>query len=48
MFKGVQVQAKKQGKGAHNRTPTIADNDMKALAFYFKIDHVQSPNPRIL
>ena len=48
MFKGVQVQAKKQGKGARKQTTTIEEDDMKTLAFYFKIDHVQNPNPRIL
>ena len=48
MFKGMQVKAKKEGKGVRHSTPTISDEDMKTLAFYFKIDHVEKPSPRVL
>ena len=48
MFKGVQVQAKKEGKGVRRSTPSISENDMASLAYYFRIDHITNPNPRIL
>ena len=48
VFKGVQVCAKKAGRGIHRSTPTIDDNDMKLLAKYFCTDHVSSPNAKVL
>ena len=48
VFKGVQVRAKKAGCGVRRSTPTIDDNDMKLLAKYFCIDHVSSPNAKVL
>ena len=48
IFKGVQVHAKKAGRGSRHHTPPITDEDMERLALYFNIDQVKRPNPSIL
>ena len=48
IFKGVQVCAKKAGRGSRWHTPPITDEDMERLAIYFNIDQVWRPNPSIL
>ena len=46
VFEGVQVKAKKQGKGATVSTLHISDQDLTTLGKYFYIDHVTKPNPK--
>ena len=48
MFKGVQVQAKNEGKGARRSTPVIKEEDMATLARFFTHDQVTSPQPCLL
>ena len=48
MFKGAKVHAKKAGKGITKSTETISDEDLQQLATYFYIDHMVTPNQRIL
>ena len=48
VFEGVQVKAKKQGKGATVSTFHISDQDLTTLEKYFFIDHVTKPNPKRL
>ena len=48
MFRGIQVQAKKEGKGACRSTPVIKDEDMTTLAKFFNHDQVTNPSPRLL
>ena len=48
MFKSVQVHSKKQGKAVTKKTEKISDYDMKLISNYFNVDHVKSPNPKIL
>ena len=39
MFKSVQKNAKKSGKGVRHSSPVITDEDMEKLAYYFSTDH---------
>ena len=48
IFDSVQVKAKKIGKGVTKSSPHISPEDLKILASYFDVNHVQKPNPRIL
>ena len=48
VFDGVQVKAKKCGKGATKSTAHISDEDMTKLSNYFHHDHVKFPSPKIL
>ena len=48
MFKAVQVEGKKEGRGVRKSTPPITETDMTKLAAYFNNDHVVRPNPRLL
>ena len=48
IFESVQVKAKKSGKGATRSTPQISDTDLIKIGAYFHVDHVTTPNPRIL
>ena len=48
VFDGVQVKAKKTGKGLVHSTPHISEDDMKKIGIYFDVDHVTKPNPRVL
>ena len=48
MFKGMLVKAKKAGKGIRKSTIPISDPDLRILGAYFDVDHVTTPNPRVL
>ena len=48
VFDGVQVKAKKTGKGITHSTPHISDSDLQKTGRYFDIDHVTKPKPKIL
>ena len=47
-FDGVQVKAKKMGKGVVNSTPHISKEDLSRISAYFNIDHMKMPNPKVL
>ena len=48
VFDGVQVKAKKTGKGRTKNTPPISEEDLKKIGQYFAVDHVARPSPQIL
>ena len=48
VFDGVQVKAKKLGKGVTKSTPHISDEDLLKIGHYFNVDHVTNPQPKIL
>ena len=48
VFDGVQVKAKKSGKGVTRSYPHITKEDLKRIAQYFNVDYTTNPNPRIL
>ena len=48
MFNGVQVKAKKEGKGVVRSTPHISDTDLIKIGIYFDVDHMKEPKPYIL
>ena len=48
VFDGVQVKAKKTGKGVTRSTPHISEADLKKIGEYFDIDHITNPQPTIL
>ena len=48
VFDGVQVKAKRSGKGVTKSYPHITQADLLKISDYFDIDHVQNPQPRIL
>ena len=48
VFDGMQVKAKKEGKGTVHSTPHISDTDLIKIGHYFNVDHVTSPDPYIL
>ena len=48
VFEGVQVKAKKEGKGMTKPTPHISPEDLGWLGEYFYVDHVTSPHPKKL
>ena len=48
VFDGVQVKAKKTGKGTVKNTPPITTEDLKKIGNYFFVDHVTEPSPKIL
>ena len=45
MFKSMQVQAKKIGKGTRSSTLVICEDDMLKIGAYFNTDYVSVPDP---
>ena len=48
LFDGVQVNAKKKGKGVTKSTQQISSEDMTRIGCYFDVDHMKQPQPKIL
>ena len=48
MFKAVQVESKKKGKGVKNSIPPITPIDLERITEYFAVDQVTTPNPKKL
>ena len=48
LSKGVQVRGKKDGLGVRRSTVPISDPDMIKLGNYFNVDHMNTPNPKVL
>ena len=48
MFKSVAVKAQKEGKGIFNSTKPIAQDDLQKITDYFTVNHIVSPNPKVL
>ena len=48
VFDGVQVKAKKEGKGVTKSTPHISPEDLAVLGEYFYVDHITRPHPKKL
>ena len=48
VFDGVQVKAKKQGKGVTRSTHHISPEDLSKIGTYFAVDHMNEPQPRVL
>ena len=48
VFEGVQVRAKREGKGVTRSTPHISEKDLITIGGYFCVDHMKTPNPKKL
>ena len=48
VFDGVEVQAKKEGKGIVRSTPHISLDDLALIGACFYVDHVSTPHPKKL
>ena len=44
MFKAIQVESKKKGKGSKKKILPITPIDLERIAEYFAVDHVTKPN----